>query len=60
MNTLLHQEVANRFRALPEVERIDQTLALVRIVVEVTRDLMQDSPESVDEFLRHFVPQRAN
>lgn len=60
MNTLLHTEVASRFRALPEAERIDKTLALVRIVVEVTRDLMQDSPESVDEFLRHFVPQRAN
>lgn len=60
MTTLLHTEVANRFAALPEVERIDKVLALVRITAEVTRDLMQDCPEAVDDFLRHFVPQRAN
>lgn len=60
MTTLLHTEVANRFAALPEVERIDKTLALVRITAEVVRDLMRDCPEAVDDFLRHFVPQRAN
>lgn len=54
MTTLLHTEVASRFRALPEAERIDPILALVRIAVEVTRELMQDSPESVDDFLRCF------
>lgn len=58
--TLLHQEVANRFHALPEVERIDKTMALVRVTAEVTRDLMRDRPESVDEFLSHFEPERAN
>lgn len=60
MNTLLHQEVANRFRAMPEAEKLDPVLALMRITAEVVRDLMQDSPESVDAFLQCFstVPRR--
>lgn len=35
---------------LPVAER-QHPFALVRTAVELTRDLMQDSPESVDEFL---------
>lgn len=54
MNTLLHQEVANRFRALPEAKKLDPVIALVRITAEVTRELMKHSPESVDDFLRCF------
>lgn len=60
MNTLLHTEVANRFRRLTDAERVDPVLDLMRIAVEVTRELMLKQPERVDEFLSHFVPQRLN
>jgi hypothetical protein len=60
MNTLLHTEVANRFAALPDAQRVDPVLDLMRITAEVVRDLMQDSPESIDEFLSHFVARTVN
>ncbi len=52
MNTLLSQEVCNRYERLSPAERILPHVALMRITVEVTRELMQKSPDSVDEFLR--------
>ena len=60
MNTLLHQEVANRLRALPDAQRVDPVLDLMRITAEVVRDLERDCPESVDEFLSHFTAPRMN
>ena len=54
MNTLLHIEVANRMRAMPDAQRVDPVLDLMRITAEVVRDLERDCPESIDEFLRHF------
>lgn len=54
MNTLLHTEVANRLRALPDSQRVDPVLDLMRITAEVVRELERDSPESIDEFLSHF------
>lgn len=50
-NPLLAQELENRFMQLPVAER-QHPFALVRTAVELTRDLMKDSPESVDDFLR--------
>lgn len=52
MNTLLSQEVCNRYLQLPLAERADILAAIMRITVEVTLELKQHSPESVDEFLR--------
>ena len=52
MNTLLSQEVCNRFFQLPESQRGDGITTLMRITVEVTRELERRSPGSVDEFLR--------
>lgn len=60
MNTLLSQEVSNRYAQLSPTERILPHVALMRITVEVTRDLMRDRPESVDEFLSNFAPERPN
>jgi hypothetical protein len=61
MNTLLHQEVENRFCALPDAQRIDPFIDLMRIAVQVTRELMQKRPESIDEFLSTFpVPPRTH
>lgn len=48
---LLAQELENRFMQLPVAER-QHPFALVRTAVELTRDLMKDSPASVDEFLQ--------
>lgn len=56
MTTLLHTEVANRLKRLPDAQRVDPVLDLMRITAEVVRDLMQDSPESIEEFLAHFAP----
>jgi hypothetical protein len=50
MSALLAQELENRFMQLPATQRKDPR-SLIRIAVELTRDLMKDSPESVDEFL---------
>lgn len=47
----LATELENRFRQLPASER-DDPRSLIRITVELTRDLMQDCPQRVDEFLR--------
>lgn len=52
MNTLLSQEVCNRYLKLPPDERVDGLTALMRITVEVTRELLAKHPASVDEFLR--------
>lgn len=52
MNTLLSQEVCNRYERLSPAERMLPHVALLRIAVEVTRELMQKDPSSVDEFLR--------
>lgn len=52
MSTLLSQEVCNRFLKLPMSERMDALNVIMRITVEVTRELMQKNPGSVDEFLR--------
>jgi hypothetical protein len=60
MNTLLHQEVENRFCAMPDAQRTDPFIDLMRIAVVVTRELMQKHPESVDEFLSAFPVQRIN
>lgn len=49
--TTLSQEIQNRFVALPSDEKRDVCLALVRIAVEVTRELMQHNPAVVEEFL---------
>lgn len=50
MNTLLSQEVCNRFALLPPS---DQTPAsMVRITVEVTCELLYKQPERVEEYLR--------
>ena len=50
MNTLLSQEVCNRFEVLPPAEKTPA--AMVRITVEVTCELLYRSPESVEEYLR--------
>lgn len=47
----LAKELENRFMQLPTADR-DDPRSLIRITVELTRDLMKDSPASVDEFLR--------
>ena len=60
MTTLLHTEVANRLRAMPDAQRVDPVLDLMRIVVEVTRELTELSPESIEEFLSHFPAPRMN
>jgi hypothetical protein len=60
MNTLLHTEVANRLRSMPDAQRVDPMLDLMRIVVVVTRELEQRCPESVDEFLSAFPVPRIN
>lgn len=60
MNTLLHQEVANRLRRLPDAQRVDPVLDLMRITAEVTRELTLKRPESVDEFLSQFPAPRIN
>lgn len=52
MSTLLSQEVCNRFLKLSVSERMDALNAIMRITVEVTRELMTKRPESVDEFLQ--------
>lgn len=51
MSTLLSQEVCNRFLKLPMSERMDALNVIMRITVEVTRELMEKNPKSVDEFL---------
>ena len=51
MNILLSQEVYNRFCALSPIERSDSLVTIMRLTVEVTRELLKDCPESVDEFL---------
>lgn len=51
MSTLLSQEVMNRFLRLPATERADALTVLMRITVQVTRELMHKNPDSVDEFL---------
>lgn len=60
MNTLLHTEVANRLRAMPDAQRVNPVLDLMRVVVEVTREFTELSPESVDEFLSAFPVQAVN
>jgi hypothetical protein len=60
MNSLLHQEVENRFCAMPDAQRIDPFIDLMRIAVEVTRELMQKRPESIDEFLSNFTAPTVN
>jgi hypothetical protein len=60
MTTLLHQEVENRFCAIPDAQRIDPFIDVMRITAEVVRDLMQDCPEAIDDFLSHFVPRTVN
>ena len=50
MNTLLSQEVSNRFERLPPAEKTPA--AMVRITVEVTCELLYKQPERVEEFLR--------
>lgn len=52
MNTLLSQEVCNRYERLSPAERMLPHVALMRITVEVTRELMNKNPQSVDEFLQ--------
>jgi hypothetical protein len=39
---LLSREIHNRFVALPEDQKRDVALALVRCAVEATRDMMRD------------------
>ena len=51
MNTLLSQEVCNRFERLPPAEKTPA--ALVRITVDVTCELLERSPERVAEY-RHL------
>lgn len=60
MNTLLHIEVANRLRAMPDAQRVNPVLDLMRVVVEVTRELEQLSPESIEDFLSCFPVPRAH
>ena len=60
MTTLLHTEVANRLLKLPDAQRTDPMLDLMRITAEVTRELERRSPEHVDEFLSHFPVPRIN
>lgn len=54
MISLLHIEVANQLRAMPDAQRVDPVLDLMRITAEVVRDLERDCPESIDEFLNQF------
>jgi hypothetical protein len=60
VNSLLHTEVANRLRALPDAQRVDPVLDLMRVVVEVTRELGEISPESIEDFLSQFPAPRMN
>jgi hypothetical protein len=50
--TFLATEVCNRYLALPLSERADVFTAIMRLTVQVTRELEKDGPEAVDEFLR--------
>lgn len=56
-DTFLSVEVCNRFLALPPAERRDPLATVMRLTVEVTRELLEDCPESVDEFLSMFATQ---
>lgn len=60
MNTLLHTEVSNRLRTMPDAQRVDPVLDLMRVVVEVTREFAELSPESIEEFLDCFPAPRMN
>jgi hypothetical protein len=51
-NTMLATEVCNRYLALPPADRVDVLATIMRLTVEVTRELEQDGPEAVNEFLR--------
>lgn len=50
--TFLGQEIQNRFLSLPPDEKRDVCLAMVRVAIEVTREMMLTNPECVDEHLR--------
>lgn len=50
MNTLLSQEVCNRFEQLQTADKTPA--AMIRITVEVTCELLYRAPESVEEYLR--------
>jgi hypothetical protein len=60
MTTLLHIEVANRLRAMPDANRVHPVLDLMRVVVEVVEEFREISPESIKEFLDCFPAPRAN
>lgn len=51
-NHVLSTEVCNRFLALPPSARVDALATIMRLTVEVTRELLADEPECVEEFLR--------
>lgn len=51
-DTFLSKEVCNRFLALSPAERADPLMTIMRLTVKVTRELDEDGPESVNEFLR--------